>query len=70
MRLMSLVLLPLPQILVIFKLLTNVFHFRYCRNIVTHHAEDGSGVGSAIIAGKLPLLLFLPGSLGTVVNID
>ena len=21
-------------------------------NIVTHHAEDGSGVGSAIIAGK------------------
>lgn len=23
------------------------------RNIVTHHAEDGSGVGSAIIAGKL-----------------
>ena len=22
------------------------------RNIVTHHAEDGSGVGSAIIAGK------------------
>lgn len=26
------------------------------RNIVTHHAEDGSGVGSAIIAGKLQLL--------------
>ena len=23
------------------------------RNIVTHHAEDGSGVGSAIIAGKI-----------------
>ena len=23
------------------------------RNIVTHHAEDGSGVGSAIIAGQL-----------------
>lgn len=22
-------------------------------NIVTHHAEDGSGIGSAIIAGKL-----------------
>jgi hypothetical protein len=22
-------------------------------NIITHHAEDGSGVGSAIIAGKL-----------------
>ncbi|OXG97750.1 hypothetical protein C369_07416 [Cryptococcus neoformans A5-35-17] len=22
------------------------------RKIVTHHAEDGSGVGSAIIAGK------------------
>lgn len=21
------------------------------RNIITHHAEDGSGVGSAIIAG-------------------
>jgi len=21
-------------------------------NIITHHAEDGSGVGSAIIAGK------------------
>lgn len=27
---------------------------------MTHHAEDGSGVGSAIIAGKLLLLLFLP----------
>lgn len=24
------------------------------RNIVTHHAEDGSGIGSAIIAGELP----------------
>lgn len=24
------------------------------RNIVTHHAEDGSGVGSAIIAGMFP----------------
>jgi hypothetical protein len=24
----------------------------HCRNIVTHHAEDGSGVGSAIIAGE------------------
>jgi hypothetical protein len=23
------------------------------RNIVTYHAEDGSGVGSAIIAGEL-----------------
>lgn len=23
----------------------------FYRNIVTHHAEDGSGVGSAIIAG-------------------
>lgn len=23
-------------------------------NIVTHHAEDGSGIGSAIIAGELP----------------
>jgi len=22
------------------------------KNIVTHHAEDGSGVGSAIIAGR------------------
>jgi len=22
------------------------------KNIVTHHAEDGSGVGSAIIAGE------------------
>ena len=32
--------------------------FLYCtgyvhyRNIVTHHAEDGSGVGSTIIAGR------------------
>jgi hypothetical protein len=27
------------------------------RNIITHHAEDGSGVGSAIIAGTLlPLI--------------
>lgn len=24
---------------------------KHCRNIVTYHAEDGSGVGSAIIAG-------------------
>lgn len=23
-------------------------------NIVTHHAEDGSGIGSAIVAGMLP----------------
>jgi len=69
MRLISLVLLLLPQNLMIFKLLTNVFHFRYCRNIVTHHAEDGSGVGSAIIAGKL-LLPFLPRGLGTAVNRD
>jgi hexokinase len=28
----------------------------HCRNITTYHAEDGSGVGSAIIAG---LLLYL-----------
>ena len=27
------------------------------RGIVTHHAEDGSGIGSAIIAGELPALL-------------
>jgi hypothetical protein len=26
-------------------------HFSPCRNIVTYRAEDGSGVGSAIIAG-------------------
>jgi hypothetical protein len=26
--------------------------FIFNRNIRTHHAEDGSGVGSAIIAGK------------------
>jgi len=25
------------------------------KNIVTHHAEDGSGVGSAIIAGESPV---------------
>lgn len=25
----------------------------YIRNIITHHAEDGSGVGSAIIAGAI-----------------
>ena len=31
------------------------------RNITTYHAEDGSGVGSAIIAG---LLLLLPSVLG------
>jgi hypothetical protein len=24
------------------------------RNIVTHHAEDGSGVGAALIAGTYP----------------
>jgi hexokinase len=28
------------------------------RNIVTHHAEDGSGVGSAIIAGMFVFLSF------------
>ena len=33
-------------------------YFQYCRNIVTHHAEDGSGVGSAIIAGERLLLLY------------
>lgn len=37
---------------------------------MTHHAEDGSGVGSAIIAGKHLPLLFLPRSLGAAVNID
>jgi len=26
-----------------------------CSNIVTYHAEDGSGVGSAIIAGTTPV---------------
>lgn len=26
------------------------------RNIITHHAEDGSGVGSAIIAGLMLIL--------------
>ena len=29
-----------------------------CRQVVTHHAEDGSGVGSAIIAGEFPALHF------------
>ncbi len=32
------------------------------KKIVTHHAEDGSGVGSAVIAGELadlpPSLMF------------
>ena len=28
------------------------------RNIVTYHAEDGSGVGAAVIAGRF--LLFIP----------
>jgi hexokinase len=34
------------------------------RNIVTHHAEDGSGVGSAIIAGMFLICLspFLQGA--------
>ena len=27
-------------------------YFDNVSNIITHHAEDGSGVGSAIIAGK------------------
>lgn len=27
-------------------------HRHHRRNIVTHHAEDGSGLGSAIIAGQ------------------
>jgi hypothetical protein len=31
-----------------------------CRNIVTYHAEDGSGVGSAIIAGACGVSLGLP----------
>jgi len=26
-------------------------------NIVTHHAEDGSGIGSAIIAGEFHTLI-------------
>ena len=30
-----------------------------CSNIITHHAEDGSGVGSAIIAGQWSHLLSL-----------
>lgn len=29
------------------------------RNIVTHHAEDGSGVGSAIIAGESVIAVHL-----------
>lgn len=28
------------------------------RNIVTYHAEDGSGIGSAIVAGAFPLTCF------------
>ena len=28
------------------------------RNVVTYHAEDGSGVGAAVIAGRF--LLFIP----------
>lgn len=31
---------------------TNPLIALFKRNIITHHAEDGSGVGSAIIAGK------------------
>jgi hypothetical protein len=35
-------------------------HFSPCRNIVTYHAEDGSGIGSAIIAGACSVSLGLP----------
>ena len=38
----------LYQVLASFKVFLNNFK----RNIITHHAEDGSGVGSAIIAGS------------------
>ena len=34
-------------------------NFPSYRQVVTHHAEDGSGVGSAIIAGKLLALRLL-----------
>jgi len=41
------------------------FHtfFIPCRNIVTYHAEDGSGVGSAIIAGACGVSFGLPAHL-------
>lgn len=42
----------------------NFFNSQFCfspfRNIVTYHAEDGSGVGSAIIAGACGDLLGQP----------
>jgi hexokinase len=45
------------------------------KSIITHHAEDGSGVGSAIIAGLLSLMLFFwgggltPGRLAAMTKI-
>lgn len=27
---------------------------RHTRKIITYHAEDGSGIGSAIVAGQYP----------------
>ena len=50
----------IPSILVIkFELMKSLW---FDRKIVTHRAEDGSGVGSAIIAGTLfcPLKLLDP----------
>jgi hypothetical protein len=35
-------------------------HLSPCRNIVTYHAEDGSGVGSAIIAGACGVITWAP----------
>jgi hexokinase len=29
------------------------------KNIITHHAEDGSGMGAALIAGALLIFIYL-----------
>lgn len=41
-----------------------------CRNIVTHHAEDGSGVGSAIIAGESSHALLVDDNVTTGITAD